>query len=98
VTATDILAGMITAELDPPGLDRARWIRVIGESRQLQAIGEADAEVMNDGAAVGRLCWSPGVANAIDVYGADEAVSDAAWNVAAALEGQFITLAELTSC
>ena len=43
------------------------------------------------------MSWST-TANELDVYGDPEQVADAAWNVAAALGGHYVTLDELTRC
>ena len=94
-----VLAGIIAAESDPPGLDRARFLALIGEHGALEAdADEATAVVVINGEPSGRLLWSSTDANEIEVYGDVDRVRDVAWNIAAALGGHFITLAELTSC
>lgn len=95
-----ILTGVISAAVDPPGIDRARWLALIAESAHLDSSDEAptSARIVVEGAMVGHMVWSKTSANEIEVYGVLEQVQDAAWNVAAELQAQFVTLAELTSC
>jgi hypothetical protein len=94
-------AGVIAAEYDPPGIDRKRWLALIGDSDHLRpssdGADEASAAIVIEGTLVGQIRWST-TANELDVHGELERVADVAWNVAASLGGQFVTLAELTRC
>jgi hypothetical protein len=100
VTASqEILAGVIAAEADPPGLSREAWQQQVEREPRLRSVDGRDAaEIVLDGQVVGRIQWSTTVANELDVYGVLDQVSDVAWNLAAALGGHFVTLAELTRC
>lgn len=96
--STPVIAGLIAAERDPPGISRERWLALIDESDLLRPLGDEGAAAIVDGdEAIGRMSWST-TANELDVYGEPERVADAAWNVAAALGGHYVTLAELTRC
>jgi hypothetical protein len=94
------LLGVISAERDPPGIDRPQWQALIVEHAALtreDAAGDS-ACVVVDGSQVGRIAWSQSDANEIDVYGELEHVRELARQVAVALGGHFVTLEELISC
>lgn len=93
------LAGVIAAETDPPGLSRDAWRDVVETESMLRGTeGQDVADIVDGGRVIGRIRWSSTVANELDVYGEEDRVSDVAWNVAAALGGRFVTLAEMTRC
>lgn len=96
--STPVIAGIIAAESDPPGISRERWLALVDESVVLRPTDvEGTAEIVSRDRMIGRISWSA-TANELDVYGEPEAVADAAWDVAAALGGHYVTLAELTRC
>ncbi len=95
----EVLAGIIAAETDPPGLSRDGWRDVIETEPMLRGIeGQDAADIVDGGRVIGRIRWSSTAANELDVYGEQQRVSDVAWDVAAALGGRFVDLAELTRC
>ncbi|MEQ9318861.1 MAG: hypothetical protein RIF41_06855, partial [Polyangiaceae bacterium] len=80
-----IIAGLIAAESDPPGLSRERWLALVQSSDRLRPLDdEGAAEIVQGDRVIGKMSWST-TANEIDVYGEPDAVADAAWDVAAAL-------------
>ena len=90
-------AGWIAAEQDPPGIPREAWSALVDRLPTLERDGDGATVVMN-GRRIGRMCWATDGARRIDVHGDLADIQDVAWNVAAALDAQFVTLAELTSC
>ena len=96
--STPVIAGLIAAQSDPPGISRERWLALIADSDLLRPLDDdGAAEILEGDRVVGRMSWST-TANELDVYGDPEQVADAAWNVAAALGGHYVTLDELTRC
>ncbi len=88
--------GIVSAEQDPPGLDRGRWRDLIVSHPPLRADGKDAAWLVVAGVDVAHMTWTDN-ANAIDVHGVPSAVSAIA-EVAVLLEGRFVSLEELTSC
>ncbi len=96
-TPDALLAGVIAAEADPPGIDKERWTKLLASHDALHPTGTDTAHITLDGHTVGRMSWSK-TANEIDVWGEIDAVADTAWNVAAELDCRFVTMTELLSC
>ena len=90
--------GIISAEIDPPGIDRANWEALIISHHALHPTGGGSANIVLEGAEVGRIAWCTTGGSSLDVHGDEARAPAAAAEIALALAGRFVSLEELTTC